>query len=709
MEKININNDMRKTTEKVNEPDNEGENIEVKKKGTKNNEFKGYLDFHDIPGYAPDYKGGRSKYDAQIEYEKNSKLLEMAEKDLENSEIGETHQETKKIIHNEEKEKATALSRFRKIGNSMAAKIAVLSLMLFAKAGESYASNANASDKDLALKNKLELTTDNENNASQENTLNKEGNYFAEYKDFETGVKLEATNYFITDKAEINQENQEKLAEDFSKFLETINDHNFKEIIEKNWVVKGSSDERKTSNWGASNEELTKTRIETVNQVLEKTLANHDFGNNLSSENVAVLKAKKINQSYPMASEIGKENGVTYLTDLENPKTGENYSKQEIENIKKNDQAGYLKMLESCRYTNFELESNYFELAKFDRAHFMVDESNSMEASKYFIANKLKNIEYNKPIMLHNYSEMLNENAIACKDNKEAAEKIKETSKEGSFRERQINSALELVTKLTKENQENGGKYENQIIYIATDEAIQGANSSVLELLKTKADQANIEIKFLLGYKVEKTDKAGNTFEESNVYQLSLDEFIQSFEDLKNSKEAGEKSDLKIDAFLLQEYENSKEALTNFLNNNYRSNEFKALLKAKGFGENTDEMVVSLENYLSGSGNYIKLQNLMDIKKVQSDINSRAIGNISRDAAALSESIKISAELVRDLIEAKNNYEIVKTAVEGMDENNIPSAQGSQTLNVGQFKTENNKTINLPINGINGWQANLYS
>jgi len=269
-----------------------------------------------------------------------------------NPEIKGTHNEIvnriKEVMSQKAEEKGTPLSFLReKVFKSKAAKAAFVTALLFLKFNPSAA--AESKDAKENIKNKFEYET--KKPVSHDGDDGK--TFKAGIEDFTTAdgnIMISATHNFETDKADLKD--AEHLGEEFDKFLSSIDKTNFKDLIDQDWTVKGSSDERHT-NWAGGNEGLTQARINAVVKVIEQILASHDFSNQLTSEQIKQIAEKKIIEIYPTH---GAEKGVTYLTDLVNPITGQNFTDAEVKTIKETNPSEYFKLLDKCRYTNFELE-----------------------------------------------------------------------------------------------------------------------------------------------------------------------------------------------------------------------------------------------------------------------------------------------------------------------------------------------------------------
>jgi len=379
-----------------------------------------------------------------------------------------------------------------------------------------------------------------------------------------------------------------------------------------------------------------------------------------------------------------------------------------------------------------------------------------MASSKRFISSHLRNIEFNKPITLNLYSDQLDPNSeVVCQNNFEAADKILADANDGSFREKQVDSALGLVTKLADqamEKQNEGGKVEKQKIYVATDEALQGINSTTLELLKYKADQANIDVEFLLGFRETATKESTVPTIKTGVAKLSLDDLIREVNNLKdktkkdkaakhqhyfvaNKRDAEGKlipqdyntlganqdhlPNQKLDAFYKEDLAKTEEAVSAMLNV-YPN--FRNFLTSKGYGKTATEIVANMEKELSGSGDYAKMRNMMNFDNLEQALRLKYMGH-GRDGneERLADDVRHCAASVRTLIEAKQQHDLITAALKGVPEDQIPNISDNVRINLANFNlgddyywdgTPVEGTVIMPINGptasgADGWKTNL--
>lgn len=624
----------------------------------------------------------------QEDYGKYEQLLQHQE----NIEASFSNPEVKRIdniLKEPLEKKLSALEISRNIVSNNAFKAAFISLMLFAKAGP-------------AMAEKLSDAKPAEHSINYEQAPSSElgeHNYIADYEEFAT---IKATSYFETDKADISQEDVYKIKDDFDRFLNGIDKDNIEQALSNRWVIKGSSDERETNSWEGGNESLTKARIDALENVIRRTLASHEF-KGLSKEDIQKLREKEIKASYPEGKD-GKESGVTYISDMNNPDTGLPYSETEISEMKAKDPDKYAKLLEDCRYTEFQVESGFFsELEEFDKTYFLIDESASMTACKNFISENLYSMSLDKPVTLMGYSDILDKGEIDCKNSKEAAAKVLNMPTDGSFRERQVDAALNLLSDLSK--QEDDQKQLKKKIYIVTDEAIQHINSTTLDLLEYKAEQTNSDIELLLSYKQWKGSQYDG-YQENKTIKVPISKLAERIKELKEKigKDKAENlSEQKIDKHYESEYQEKKEIFKKFLSH-YESVAFRNLLSQKGFGINIDEIADSLSERLSGPKGYAEIYELINPKKVEKDIVKRYSGQISSQEAALSTAVMHSVRSLREMIDAKNQYDLISKATANMPDDEIPNISDNILIN----KVDNLAPEPMPENGPRGLVANLY-
>ena len=482
---------------------------------------------------------------------------ELLGEEITNPELKATHNEIvsriKEVMSQKAEEKGTPLSFLReKVFKSKAAKAAFVTALLFLKFNPTAA--AEHKDTKENIKDKIEHET--KKPVSHDGDDGK--TFKAGVEDFTTPdghIIISATHNFETDKADLKD--AEHLGEEFNKFLSSIDRTNFNDLINQDWTVKGSSDQRHT-NWAGGNEGLTQARIDAVVSVIEKILASHNFADKLTSEQIKQIAEKKITEIYPTS---GTEKGVTYLTDLVNPVTGHNFTETEVKTIKETNPSEYHKLLDQCRYTNFELEvkksvqvadkmvpkppkietsvkvpdlPKIFLPEVFDKYYLLIDDSPSMGHTKQNMAKELSGLNITKPFMVAHYSNDLSK--ISTEKNSEAAAKklMKMDTEHSSDTELSLSAAIKFLEKVEKQEQKAIEKNEvlpHGVMYVATDETLQDVNQ--LKKLVELSEKTNTKIEFLMFY-----SNGGK------VLKLGLDD-IQKQIDQKNLFKVGDRLVIK--------------------------------------------------------------------------------------------------------------------------------------------------------------------
>ena len=157
------------------------------------------------------------------------------------------------------------------------------------------------------------------------------------------------TTYFATDKAEISKENQEKIKSMFIDFLSQINQDNADKILLADWNLFVNSDPRPTKKWTGGNPELSLNRAINLESWLKSIITNFDF-KNLTPRYAEAFRNKNFNFEMPNSN---GEKGVKHIEDLQKPNSKEHYTKEEVEDIEKNDPELYFELLSRCRGAYF--------------------------------------------------------------------------------------------------------------------------------------------------------------------------------------------------------------------------------------------------------------------------------------------------------------------------------------------------------------------
>lgn len=436
-------------------------------------------------------------------------------------------------------------SNLRKLANNNFIKAGVLSLILFLK----FAPHAEAAPGKLhdTKKDNTETTKKAETKTDGgDKTYHYDGPNPGDDNSLESLAKLDLTNSYETDKADIPHESQVNIESQIHNFLDGINIGNYHDLMDKIWMISGSSDERLTNTWEGGNEELTNARIAAAEQIIKNAINNHDFSNSgFSAEQIKDLKEKPFVYDI-FQSQNGPEKGVTYLTDLKNPdsKNGENYTTAQIKEIQEKDSKKYFSLLEKCRYINVNLmaEDNSIphidnrpaqlethggdltslknkipEFKGYKAVMIIEDNSASMQQSKEAMAKYLDdNYNANIKVTTASFSSDLGDFRPA-QDMKDAAQSLRDMTSVGSSNERAIDCTIKGMKLFQAQENEGDG-----LVLIGTDEALQRVSFNDLMALKNLGEEKNADIQFLIVHTVD-----GEKIPEN----VPLEEVIKNFTD----------------------------------------------------------------------------------------------------------------------------------------------------------------------------------
>ncbi len=388
--------------------------------------------------------------------------------------------QVKEMLADKESNESTMLNFLRdKMFKSRLSKAVVLSAILFFKFYPSFAGEQKGTPKldNLNAKNKTEISkkTNMDGGDGDKNSykitpedLNKTEQKFT----------IKAASSFDTDKAEVK--NKVELGEKFDKFFSSINSSNFEKMISHNWIFSSSSDERETSNWDKSNLKLTEARYASFLDVYKNTLAKHNF-DGLAEDQVKQILEKPVDDVHPT-------DGVTHITDLMNPITHKCFTEKEVNSL---DSKTRDKLLEKCRYANFEVESTMFAVGAFGQLILVIDDSPSMEHSKVNMANELRYINKDMPIKLGFFSSNLS-TVKEASSSQEAANELSFMKMDGSGQERALTSAIQYLEHIPADD------VSSKAMYVATDENLQDLNQIIK--LVSLSKKTNTEVTFLMFY-----------------------------------------------------------------------------------------------------------------------------------------------------------------------------------------------------------------
>jgi hypothetical protein len=494
--------------------------------------------------------------------------------------------------HLEDVNKYDGKGVFMKLKENKVFKVAakaVLAYMLFFKGYDAFAGNETEKD-DQDILNKMEISDENlgsnnnaeddktyqasesdfeENNGSDKESLDsdKTNRNKAEVKDnsekedfnIEKASVLDIDQYFEHNKAEINEEGKQEIINHTVNLFKDMMDENGKmdfsklrDFLEANVKIKASANELQRI---GGNAELAEARGVSVKQVIDtniETIAQSlkDMGLEEDSVDKIIDKLSQAEVEIP-ESKTG-ERGVTYITNMENPETGNNYTEEEVKDLKENHQDKYQELLAEARsvkidlsatsekykkleYLTAELETNIAEEMKVNLRR-MVDYQEVLVANDNSPSTIDDNIDMTKKIhqnfndivrsskehkieeiKVASFSDELNEVKSFDKEQAdEAFEVLYSQESKGRAYERAIDAALEIIEEADPE--------KSSLLYVNTDEKLQSVSLEKVEELQEKAREKKVDIKFLMKA-IRAIDSDGNTLDLEDEYvEIDLNE-----------------------------------------------------------------------------------------------------------------------------------------------------------------------------------------
>jgi len=409
----------------------------------------------------------------------------------------------------------------RKLANNNFIKAGVLSLILFLKFAP-HAEAAHTSKPETEGKKfntEAAKKTETKIDGGDDKTYHLDGPNPGDTLPLEKLAKLDLTNSYDTDKADILSDHRAAIETEVHNFLDGVDSDNYRDLMTHVWKISGSSDERLTNTWEGGNEELTNARILAAEKIIKEAIGNYDYSHSgLNAKQIEDLKNKPfVYDSY--SSQNGPEKGVTYLTDLKNPDTGENYTADQIKEIKEHDEKKYYSLLDKCRYikvnlmaegdvikpipnkpaelkTNIDvklLERKLPELKQYKFVLVLQDKSGSMKVSKEAMAKYLaENYNPNTKVTTATFSDHLDD-FRPLQDMLVASESLNEARNDGNSSERTIACTIDAL-KLSPAQEHSG----EGLALVGTDEALQRVSLNDLQTLQSLATEKNVDVKFLI-------------------------------------------------------------------------------------------------------------------------------------------------------------------------------------------------------------------
>jgi len=454
----------------------------------------------------------------------------------------------------EETEEKADEGLMRKFANNKTTRAAFVALMLMLKFAPNDAHGAETKGDD-------KKGYDTEAHKSFDRNIEPDNTYQATAEDFNTGEKqknnsdakafegkiedagryfqLELASYFDTDSDKIPADSEKQIVKTFEQFLSQITPDNVDELTKADWKVSVSSDQRLTSTWENGNEGLSEARFEKTAGVLKTALNNFDF-KNLTPDQVKAIQNHSIIED--MAdSQTGPEKGVTYITDLDNPETGEHYTADEEAKIKAENPNLYKQLLDDCRKVTFSIAVDKHSelpklqpkganleitpgdigerpievpvverLAEYKNISLGFDKSPSVGNSFDYMADIVEGLKLSGlKLNVGEFSDKLE--SMKTYDNAhDAAEAIRGIEFNGNVEERALKSVYDMLKKMP-DGQKN-------LAMAMTDESFQGMSWEGLQELKALADQKTADVYFYYADDKNKT-----------VREVSLNDLQEAF------------------------------------------------------------------------------------------------------------------------------------------------------------------------------------
>ena len=405
-------------------------------------------------------------------------------------------------------------SRFRQIMNKPLSKVLFSALCLFFKFGvpavQAHEIKAQEPKKiDTKIENSYDANESVLRDRSSDNTY-KFDSHEPDLEDLKDSTIMNMAQNFEIDKANISPADAEKIIAEYNNFLDKINVKNIDDALAKEDVIEASSDERATK-YGAVDKKLAPTLENNINltndrahiaaNLLMEVKKNHDFSKSgIAEDKIEKYKNKEFKFKVP-------EKGYTKITELNeiNPETGEKYTDQEVEEMKKNNPELFDELTEKCRYVSLDLKIEFKTSIKkvnqYDRIIFFVDNSPSTEYTMNDMARNLEELglQENSKGEIAKADLVYYANAASpvkhLPDILAAAKDLKEKKVKGSSIEKPFLSSINYLKDLIKNDEEiakNGGRVENyRGAIFTTDEGLQETENifEVVDLL----EKANIK------------------------------------------------------------------------------------------------------------------------------------------------------------------------------------------------------------------------
>ncbi len=372
-------------------------------------------------------------------------------------------------------------------------------------------------------------------------------------------VKMDFDVNYETDKADLAEQYKKEITDQFINFLDNINEDNFDVAIAADWQVFSSCDERQTNAWGEKgNEALAEARGQSVIEILQEILSEYDF-ESLSDEQIEALKGKVIGNE--IASEHSDRVGEKLIIDVINPSTGENYTAEEVKDLKENDPDKYAELLSENRVSEFRAEILVTKLAKlgiipsegmaieprpgelitssklelvrrfsdYKNIILLLDDSPSMRNDKQKLSDEINAQQEdlaNVNLFIGHYSDEL-KSIDKLQNSTGVEDEIMKNIGSGSNKEHSVQVPIAAWEQVRSEIKDN----EKTLILVNTDEALQQFSAEDLKQLAALPNNVKVRFAFHLN--------------EDESLEVSLEVVQNQFNQIMEKKTSIYKSNLK--------------------------------------------------------------------------------------------------------------------------------------------------------------------
>lgn len=349
---------------------------------------------------------------------------------------------------------------------------------------------------------------------------------------FEKFVEIDFTNYFDTDKADIEQESVMEIEKKFEDFLESVNSETIENVLKSDFIIYSSCDERPSSAF-ESNLDLNLARSKNVSSVLGEVLKNFDFSKSgITQDQIQEIKNKTFSFDYPEF-----QNAEPGVVPLEKEKeifgdSTESMSKEDLYAL--------------VRLTRFELRIpvSRMEEKKTEQISAVENSQEKFESiTKLLSQEKTNVILFDRSGSMHDDIDALVEvlqnfndvqvgsfsnhfDGIADVKNKNDVEKV--MSGGASTRERVLHSLQEFLNSYGKNN-----ALENLNVIVVSDEELQDISLVQIQSIKKDLEANGVGVTFVLredGETQVTIQDIESSLVESSKYQKEVEDIQKNIE-----------------------------------------------------------------------------------------------------------------------------------------------------------------------------------